>query len=103
MNDLIAWGIGIGVVVLMFWALVRDRKRLSGRTVEEYERDLREGKGIATSMMRAGMTGLEKMLKTEVREAEDFLQDEQAGRTSKTTKKPGDGSPPQERENEVSH
>ena len=62
MTDALVWLVVLGLIALMFWALVRDRERLKNRTAAEYERDLAESRN---SMLRAGMLELDKFLVNE--------------------------------------
>ena len=80
MTDALVWLVVLGLIALIFWALVRERQRLKNRTAAEYERDLAESRN---SMLRAGMLELDKFLvnEKEKRAAVEMIKDEEQGMT----------------------
>jgi hypothetical protein len=88
MTDALVWLVVLGLIALMFWALVRDRERLKNRSAAEYERDLAESRN---SMLRAGMLELDKFLvnEKEKRAAVEMIKDEEQGITKSGGKSDG--------------
>jgi hypothetical protein len=80
MTDAIIWLVVLAVIVLAFWALIREQQRLKNRTTAEYERDLADARN---SMLRAGMLELDKFLVNEKskRAAVEMIKDEEQGMT----------------------
>ena len=80
MTAAIIWLVALAVIVLAFWALIREQQRLKNRTTAEYERDLADARN---SMLRAGMLELDKFLVSEKgkRAAVEMIKDEEQGMT----------------------
>ena len=81
MEQALYWLVPLGLIGLVFWALVRENDRRKKRTVEEWEKDHAAGQGKASQFIRAGALGLESILVDEKRQAVEFMQDEQQGMT----------------------
>ena len=81
MEQALYWLVPLALIVLVFWALIRENDRRKQRTVEEWERDYAAGQGKTSQFIKAGALGLESILVDEKRQAVEFVQDEQQGMT----------------------
>ncbi len=81
MIQMVIW---LGVLLVIagaFFALAKENGRLRSRTVEEFERDLAQSKGLAPSLARAGALEMEKLVSPSKKAAIELRQDERGGMT----------------------
>jgi hypothetical protein len=74
------WLVVLGLIVLVFWVMVRDNTRARNRTQQEYEQDVLNAQN---SMLRAGMLELDKFAgeTKQKRAAVEYLKDQDQGQT----------------------
>jgi hypothetical protein len=85
MAEGIAWLVILGLIALVFIALIRDSNRKSRRTSAEFERDLAEQKD---TMLKAGMLQLDQFVGdiNQKKAAVEFLKSEEQGQTKTGSK-----------------
>jgi len=85
MEQLIPWLLVVLMVGVAFWAIARQGDRLRKRSVEEYERDVRDSRD---SLLRAGMLELDMVLmnRDQKRAAIEYIRDEKSGETKHGTR-----------------
>ncbi|HXI91236.1 MAG TPA: hypothetical protein VNO24_14560 [Blastocatellia bacterium] len=86
MEQAITWLVVFVAIALIVWMLVRENDRRRQRTIEEWERDYAAGQGKMTQFIQAGALGLEGILISEKREAQQYQKDEEQGMTKTGTK-----------------
>jgi hypothetical protein len=93
MNELIAWIIGVVLIVSMFGSIVYEYNKKQSRSLQEYEEEI-ESKGIkqfGNALMKAGFLEMEKMLKPNLENAVAFIEDEKQGQTNHKEEGEGNG------------
>ena len=72
----IAWIIGLLIIVILFYSISREQKRIRSRTEEEYQADVEKA---GQSLTGAALFELQKTLQPETRAAVEYMLDEQKG------------------------
>src|SRR5262252_8084945 len=91
MTEVLLWLAGLAFIILMFWSIVYEYQKKQSRTVEDYQKE-NESKDLhklGTSLLRAGLLDLEKIMKPNLQKAVACTEDEKRGMT-KQKKAEGD-------------
>src|SRR5687768_1868651 len=83
MKEILLWLVALAFAFAMAWAVIYDYNKKQSRSVEEYQEDIeRQGLDkLGSSLLRAGLLDLEKVLKPDLQKAVAFMEDEKQGMT----------------------
>src|SRR5689334_21112080 len=87
MSEAWLWLGAIALIFISFWALAADYSNKQQRSIEQYEKDVKE-QNLTASLMRTGLLEMEKLTKPQLESSIEFLQDEKQWQTKQ--KKQGD-------------
>ncbi|MBL8149042.1 MAG: hypothetical protein JNN15_03855 [Blastocatellia bacterium] len=82
MKDVVAWFGAVALIFLLLRLLASEYKEKQSRTVQEYEKDVKD-KDLGRSLLRVAMIDLERHFRPLIKVAVEKVENENSGKTDK--------------------